>query len=71
MRMSEEEADPKLSGFIQLVFGYESKLTKAEFIQKLMTKDCKWIFSGKEIRLRMEPFFQEGILERLEQDYGE
>jgi len=49
MRVSEheEENELELKGFVWAVFGYESKLDKEKFLDRLADKECNWIFSGK------------------------
>ena len=35
MRISEDENDPKLAGYIWQVFGHESKLNKDKFLERI------------------------------------
>ena len=44
MHKSEWEEPKELSGFIQLLFGYESKFDTETFIAKVQEPDCCWIF---------------------------
>ena len=46
--ISSEENDKLHEGIIMSIFGYESKVKKAEF-NKIMTTKCKWIFNVKGI----------------------
>ena len=53
-------------GFISLVFGYEAKLSHADFIERMQTKDCSWIFSPEKIRPKAAVFLDEKVLKECE-----
>ena len=67
MRISESD-DPVYEGFIQQLFGYESKYDKDIFLAKIQEPPCDWIFDGKKTRLRMDKFLEEGALDKLDLD---
>ena len=50
-----EETDKLHEGVIMSIFGYESKVKKAEF-HKIMTTRCKWVFSVKGINDQSKNF---------------
>lgn len=56
MRSSEIEDPGELMGFIPLVFDSESKLKRADFIDKIMSKECSWIFDALKIKRRHSHF---------------
>lgn len=66
MRTSEIEDNPKLSGLIWQIFGYESKYSQNEFLDKIEEDSCSWIFDGKRIRLRMNDFLDKENLATLD-----
>jgi hypothetical protein len=66
MRLSEEEDKPELTGFIMLLFGYESKLTRAEYDEHIQEDKCIWVFSAAEIRERFANFNNEAVVEEFE-----
>jgi hypothetical protein len=47
-----------VEGFIGRLFGFESKIKRAEFISH-MTGKQKWFFKSSEIRSQMRPFSNE------------
>ena len=64
MYMSELDEDAQFGdgkvGFINLLFGpYESILSRAGFCEKLMSKECEWIFNDQKIRKRMRENFMD------------
>ena len=67
MRLSEEE-DDKTRGFIQSVFGYESQLPKAKFIEIMKSPKLNWIFDPEEIRKKFKHFFDEEVVKKWEED---
>lgn len=70
MRVSEheEESELYLKGFTFALFGYESKLEKEKFLEKVCDKECVWIFSGKQTRIKMNHFLQDGAMDKLDID---
>lgn len=52
---AEDEKDKDHIGVLMRMFGYESKIKKAEFEKALHGKD-KWFFKSKEISAQMKPF---------------
>ena len=42
------------------------RFSKNQFIDRIQEKEVKWIFSGKDIRMRLENFLAPGVLENLE-----
>jgi len=65
-RLSEEEDKPELTGFIQLLFGTESKLSREDYEEHITRDECTWVFSPATIRHRMTPFFDQAFLEEFE-----
>ena len=49
MRSSEIDEPQELLGFIPQIFDTESKLKRDDFIRKIMSKECNWIFDPKKI----------------------
>ena len=56
MRLSEEEDKPELTGFILLLFGYESRMSKEEYDEAIILPKVNWVFSGEQIRDRFTGF---------------
>ena len=56
MRVSEVEDPPHLSGFYWHLFGYDSKLSKEEFLDRVVNSECNWIFDAKQLRIKMNGF---------------
>lgn len=52
---AEDEADKDHLGLLMSVFGYESKIKKAEFDKQFSGK-FKWIYKTREICAQMKPF---------------
>jgi ribulose kinase len=65
--MSEEGPDHK--GFIDLLFGVESTLSKEDFDKSACTLNCKWIFTASSIREKMILFMDKTFLEKFEEQY--
>lgn len=67
LRMSEDGPDHR--GFIDLLFGHESVLQKADYDKAVINEQCKWIFNATEIRKKMEIFIEPSVLENFEGEY--
>lgn len=70
MRLSEED-DDDMKGFIFSVFGFESQLSKAKFIDIMKLKKVNWIFDPESIRKRFENFFDEEKVAEWEKEQDE
>lgn len=68
MRTSEIEDPKELSGFIWQVYGYESKFTRDEFIDRMQTPDCDWILSGQKTRIKLNHFLSEQNIKKLDEE---
>lgn len=53
MRLSSKEEPKEMQGFILSLYGFQTILPKSNFIDKLSSKECSWIFDGNEIRRRL------------------
>ena len=65
MRQSEIEDEPEKTGFIFQVFGYESRLTRDEFIETVATPKCNWVFQGTAIRERIKTFLNPDLQDEV------
>ena len=52
---AEDENDKEHTGLLMLLFGYEAKIGKAEFVSA-MTVSQKWFWNTREISNKMKPF---------------
>ena len=52
----EEDGDQSKISFIHLLFGYDSRMKKEEFISELEQPKCNWIFDSSKIRDRLKGF---------------
>ena len=53
MRTSEEEDIEHKTGFIMLLFGYETRMKKDDFIEELKQPKANWIFDSEQVRHRL------------------
>lgn len=56
MRSSEIEDPEELKGFIPQLFHTESKLKRNDFVEKVMSKECNWIFDSIKINKKHSHF---------------
>uniref|UniRef100_A0A7S3CSH0 Uncharacterized protein n=1 Tax=Strombidium rassoulzadegani TaxID=1082188 RepID=A0A7S3CSH0_9SPIT len=64
MRLSELE-EPEKVGFIMLVFGYDSKVSKEDFLNVLSQSKCSWVFRPLKIRERLETFQDADLIDEV------
>ena len=55
--MLQSENQGELQGFISILFGFQTVLTKSKFLARLASTECNWIFRGYDIRKRMSRHF--------------
>ena len=68
MRMSEDEDNDKLKGFIFILFGYESNIARDNFFIALEEPRLNWVFNAAKIRSNFEPFFDEKTIKAWEEE---
>jgi hypothetical protein len=58
MRTSEIEPDedPHKAGFLNIVYGFESRLDREEFINEVQLPKANWIFDSEQVRHRLKHF---------------
>ena len=56
MRKSDIDDPKEICGFIGGVFGYESKVTHEQFVEKMLHSDNNWIYQPKQARIKMNHF---------------
>ena len=61
LRMSDEEEPKEHMGFLMCLFGYESVLTREDFLQDMKKPECCWIYSAEKTRQRIKYFYPEEI----------
>ena len=66
LRASEEEKDKQYMGVVFRLYGYESKLKRAEFLTKMSTT-YKWVYSSNGIKDVIKPFNNEIWLQNWEE----
>ena len=66
MRLSEEEEDEHKKGFLMLVYGYESRLDREEFLEELKLPKANWIFESDKVRHRLKHFLDPDFLDEQE-----
>ena len=69
MRLNEDEDDPELTGFIHLLFGYESKFTKEEYMERIANENIQWVFDSFTIRKRFSKFLDPELVKKFEDNY--
>ena len=62
-RLSEEEDKVEHTGFLMLLFGYESRLSRDDYLNQIVRPDCNWIFTPEGIRHRITHFFEDHFLD--------
>ena len=53
-----------IEDILESIFGTSSKMSRALFLQKLVSKECKWIMDSEEIRKRIKRYIkarQQGV----------
>jgi len=66
MRSSEIGFPPEHNGLDDLLFGVESTISKEQFLNTIIEKNCNWILDSSKIRQRVVPFYDENILQECD-----
>lgn len=69
-RLSEEEDNVEHMGFIMRLFGYESRLSKEDYLHAICEVKCNFVFNASGIRENLSHFTNEDVCTRLEGDYA-
>ena len=65
LRESDEEDQKELTGFLMKLYGYESVLSKEDFLLQIVKKDTNWIFQAESIRKKIKIFYPPEVHDTL------
>ena len=56
--IDEDLIEEAIEDILESIFGTDSKMSRTSFLNKLVSKECRWILDSEQIRRRMKRYIK-------------
>ena len=56
--IDEDLIEEAIEDILESIFGTDSKMSRTSFLNKLVSKECRWILDSEQIRRRMKKYIK-------------